>query len=120
VRVFNFYDHEHAWPPPLNNQLSPDITVRSRGVMEKCSFCIQRIRRAKEEAKIEGRMVKDGEVQPACVQTCPAEALVFGNTEDPQSRVSRLSRSPRRFRLLEHLGTHPSIYYLKGGGREHV
>jgi molybdopterin-containing oxidoreductase family iron-sulfur binding subunit len=88
--------------------------------MEKCTFCIQRIRRAREESKAEARMIKDGEVQPACAQTCPAEALVFGNTADPLSRVSRLSRSPRRFRLLEHLGTHPSIYYLKGGGREHV
>ena len=105
---------------PLDNQLSPDITVRSRGVMEKCTFCIQRIRRAKEEAKGEGRQVRDGEVQPACAQTCPAEAMVFGNLADPQSRVARLARSPRRFQLLEHLGTHPSVYYLKGGGREHV
>ena len=118
VRVFNFYQHE--WPKPLDNQLSPDITVRSRGVMEKCSFCIQRIRRAKEEAKLEGRQVRDGEVQPACAQTCPSEAMVFGNLADPKSRVARLSRSPRRFKLLEHLGTHPSLYYLKGGGREHV
>jgi Fe-S-cluster-containing dehydrogenase component len=120
VRVFNFYDHEHAWPPPLDNQLSPDITVRPRGVMEKCSFCIQRIRRAKEEAETEARLIRDGEVQPACVQTCPADALVFGNMADPESRVARLSRSPRSFKLMEHLGTHPSISYLKGGGREHV
>ena len=120
VRVFNFYDHEHSWPHPLNYQLSPDITVRSRGVMEKCTFCIQRIRRTKEEARAEGRLIRDGEVQPACVQTCPPEALVFGNMADPESRVSRLSRSPRRFKLLEQLGTHPSINYLKGGGREHV
>ena len=88
--------------------------------MEKCTFCIQRIRRAKEEARGEGRLIRDGEVQPACAQTCPSEALVFGNAADPESRVSRLSRSPRRFRLLEHLGTHPSVTYLKGGGREHV
>ena len=88
--------------------------------MEKCTFCVQRIRRAKEEAKGEGRMVRDGEVQPACAQTCPAEAIVFGNMADPQSRVARLSRSPRRFKLLEQLGTHPPVYSLKGGGREHV
>jgi len=118
VRVFNFYPHE--WPSPLDNQLSPDITVRSRGVMEKCSFCIQRIRRVKEEAKAEGRLIRDGEVQPACAQTCPSEAMVFGNLADPRSRVSILSRSPRRFKLLENLGTHPSVIYLKGGGREHV
>ena len=88
--------------------------------MEKCTFCIQRIRRAKEEAEGESRPVRDGEVQPACAQTCPAEALVFGNLADPLSRVARLARSPRRFRLLEGLGTHPSVTYLKGGGREHV
>ncbi|MRR33417.1 4Fe-4S dicluster domain-containing protein, partial [bacterium] len=118
VRVFNFYSH--AWPPPLDNQLSPDITVRPRGVMEKCTFCIQRIRRTKEDAEAERRPVIDGEVQPACAQTCPAEALVFGNMADAGSRVARLARSPRRFRLLEGLGTHPSVTYLKGGGREHV
>jgi len=88
--------------------------------MEKCSFCIQRIRRAKEDAKGEGRLIRDGEVQPACAQTCPSEALTFGNLADPRSRAARLARSPRRFRLLENLGTHPSVIYLKGGGREHV
>ncbi len=118
VRVFNFFDNQ--WPEPLDQQLNPDVTVRSKGVMEKCTFCIQRIRRAKETAKLEKREVRDGEIQPACAQTCPAGAMVFGNLADPKSRVFRMSRSPRRFRLIEDLGTDPSVIYLKGGGHEHV
>jgi molybdopterin-containing oxidoreductase family iron-sulfur binding subunit len=118
VRYFNFF--EPHWPKPLDQQLSPDVTVRSKGIMEKCSFCIQRIRRGKETAKLAGRMVRDGEIQPACAQTCPPEAIVFGNMADPASRVFRLAQSPRRFRLIEDLGTDPAVIYLKGGGREHV
>jgi len=118
VRVFNFFNPQ--WPEPLDQQLSPDVSVRSRGVMEKCSFCIQRIRGAKETAKLENRSVQDGEVQPACAQTCPPGAIVFGNLNDPDSHVSRLARSPRRLRLLEDLGTEPSVIYLKGGGHEYV
>jgi molybdopterin-containing oxidoreductase family iron-sulfur binding subunit len=118
VRVFNFFNPE--WPQPLDQQLSPDVSVRSRGVMEKCSFCIQRIRGAKETAKLENRALQDGEVQPACAQTCPPEAIVFGNLNDPDSQVARLARSPRRLRLLEDLGTEPSVIYLKGGGHEYV
>ncbi len=117
VRVFNF--SEPSWPQPLEQQLSPDVTVRSRGVMEKCSFCIQRIRRGKEAAKLEDRKVRDGEVHPACAQTCPPGAMVFGDLNDPDSLVSRMARSPRRFRLFEDLGTEPSVIYLKGGGHEH-
>jgi len=118
VRVFNFL--EPVWPSPLEQQLNPDLTVRSRGVMEKCSFCIQRIRRAKEEARLNGQPLADGGIKPACAQTCPPDALVFGNLNDPDSKVARLARSPRRFRLLEDLGTEPSVIYLKGGGHEHV
>ncbi len=118
VRVFNFFDNR--WPEPLDQQLNPDVTVRTKGVMEKCTFCIQRIRRAKETAKLEKRAVRDGEIQPACAQTCPAGAMVFGNLADSESRASRMSRSPRRFRLIEDLGTDPSVIYLKGGGHEHV
>jgi molybdopterin-containing oxidoreductase family iron-sulfur binding subunit len=114
VRFFNFFDPYFA--PPLNEQLNPDVTVRSAGVMEKCTFCIQRIRRAEEKALVEGRALRDGEVTPACVQTCPPSALLFGDRNDPDSRVSRLLASNmRQFRLLDHLGTEPSIYYLKGG-----
>jgi len=117
VRVFNFFNPD--WPKPLEQQLSPDVTVRSRGVMEKCSFCIQRIRRAKEGVRLEKRGLADGEIVPACAQTCPPQAIAFGNLNDPDSHVSRLARSPRRFRLFEDLGTEPSVIYLKGGGHEH-
>jgi molybdopterin-containing oxidoreductase family iron-sulfur binding subunit len=83
--------------------------------MEKCTFCIQRIRRAELDAKAQGRQLADGEVQPACVQTCPPSALVFGDLNDPNSQVSQLARSRRSFRLLDELGTDPAVIYLKGG-----
>ncbi len=111
VRYFNY--KTHRWDKPLDQQLNPDVTVREKGVMEKCTFCIQRIRQAKDTAKDEGRRVRDGEVQPACVQTCPTEALVFGDRYDPESRVSRMMSSPRAYRVLEELNTSPSVIYLK-------
>jgi Fe-S-cluster-containing dehydrogenase component len=114
VRFFNFFDP--VFDEPLQQQLNPDVTVRSAGVMEKCTFCVQRIRRAEEQALVENRDLGDGEVVPACVQTCPPSALVFGDLNDPESQVSKmLENNPRRFRLLEHLGTEPSVYYLRGG-----
>ena len=113
ARVFNWFDPQ--FPEPLNEQLNPDVTVRRRGIMEKCTFCIQRIRRAEEVAEAEGRPVQDGDVQPACVQSCPAGAMTFGDLNDPDSEVARLVRSRRRFRLLEDLGTEPAVVYLKGG-----
>lgn len=112
VRYFNYYDHH--WDEPLEQQLNPDVTVREKGVMEKCTFCIQRIRQAKDHAKDDGRRrVRDGEVQPACVQTCPAEALVFGDRNDPESRVSRSLDTPRAYSVLAELNTLPSVIYLK-------
>jgi molybdopterin-containing oxidoreductase family iron-sulfur binding subunit len=113
VRFFNFFAPE--FDEPLTQQLNPDVTVRSAGVMEKCTFCVQRIRRAEEQALVEGRALRDGEVQPACVQTCPPGALVFGDLNDASSRVARLVKNEHPFRLLEELGTEPSIYYLRGG-----
>jgi len=83
--------------------------------MEKCTFCIQRIRRVEEDAKAEGRPIADGEVQPACAQACPTEAIIFGDLNDPTSRVARLVNSRRSFKLLEELGTEPAVIYLKGG-----
>jgi len=118
VRVFNWYDH--SWEKPLDEQLSPDLSVRSRGVMEKCTFCIQRLRRAREAAISEGRAIRDGEAMPACAQTCPPGAITFGDLSDPESEVSRKMEDPRRFRLMEHLGTDPRVVYLKkqkGAGR---
>ena len=81
--------------------------------MEKCTFCVQRIRRAQDTAKDEKRAVRDGEIQPACAQACPAKVLVFGDLSDPESQVSRLANSRRGFRLLEELGTRPRVVYLK-------
>lgn len=92
--------------------LNPDVTVRERGVVEKCSFCVQRIQEKKMEAKLENRPLKDGEIQPACVQSCPSGALVFGNMNDPDSRVSRLKKEERNYHLLEQLHTLPSVGYL--------
>ncbi len=91
VRVFNFFRPE--FDPPLEQQLNPDVTVRGI-VMEKCTFCVQRIRRAREEARAEGRQMVDGDVQPACAQTCPTGAIVFGDANDPRSQVARLLRRP--------------------------
>ena len=113
MRMFNWF--APYFPEPLTEQLNPDVTVRSQGVMEKCSFCIQRIRRVREKARVEGRGIRDGEIQPACVQTCPTEALVFGDLNDPDSLVSQLARSARAYHLLDDLGTEPSIAYLQRG-----
>jgi anaerobic selenocysteine-containing dehydrogenase/Fe-S-cluster-containing dehydrogenase component len=112
ARRFNYFDYERE--QPANQQLNPDVTVRSRGVMEKCTFCIQRIREATNRAKAEGRQVKDGEIQPACVQTCPTKALVFGDYKQPDSEVSKLARDPRGYRLLDYqVNTRPSVVYLR-------
>jgi molybdopterin-containing oxidoreductase family iron-sulfur binding subunit len=111
VRFFNFF--APRWDEPLNYQLNPDVSVREGGVMEKCTFCIQRIQKVRGTAKDEERQVKDGEIQPACAQVCPSNAIVFGDRGDPQSQVSVLSRSDRRFSLLEDLGTKPRVVYLK-------
>ncbi|MFP5260699.1 MAG: 4Fe-4S dicluster domain-containing protein [Blastocatellia bacterium] len=113
VRFFNFYDPH--WPEPLAKAWNPEVSIRSKGVMEKCTFCIQRIRKGEEKAKDEGRAVKDGDVVPACVQSCPAKAMAFGNIADPASEVSRLSKSNRASRLMEDLGTKPRVIYLNKG-----
>ena len=111
VRYFNWFAPE--WDAPLRLQHNPDVFVRMVGVMEKCTFCIQRIRRGKDDAKSEGRPVADGEIQPACVQSCPAEAMVFGDLNDPESKVSRWAASGRAARLLEELGAKPKVFYLQ-------
>jgi molybdopterin-containing oxidoreductase family iron-sulfur binding subunit len=122
VRYFNYFSYE--WPEPLNWQLNPDVTVREKGIMEKCTFCVQRIRGAEHEARIEGRSVRDGEIVPACAQTCPGEAIVFGDIKDPNSRVSKVVESNRGFRVFEELNTQSAVVYLKrvtegGEGAEH-
>ena len=111
VRVFNWFTYEFA--EPLNWQLNPDVALREKGVMEKCTFCVQRIREAERDAATENRLARDGEVIPACVQTCPTEVFVFGNIADPKSAVAQASRSNRSYRTLEVLNTQPAIVYLK-------
>jgi molybdopterin-containing oxidoreductase family iron-sulfur binding subunit len=111
VRRFNWFDW--PWPEPMNLQLNPDVTVRSKGVMEKCSFCIQRIKAAHNDAKNENRMIADGEVTPACVQTCPTNALVFGSLMDKQSRVRKLVDDPRAYQAIGYVNTKPAVIYLK-------
>jgi molybdopterin-containing oxidoreductase family iron-sulfur binding subunit len=111
VRRFNWYTYK--WDAPLEQQLNPDVTVREMGVMEKCTFCIQRIRVAKDTAKDEGRKVQEGDIKTACEQSCPTDAITFGDLNDPNSKVSKLAKSPRRYRLLEELDTDPSVIYLK-------
>jgi molybdopterin-containing oxidoreductase family iron-sulfur binding subunit len=111
-RRFNFFDYTSFIEEPLDLAFNPEVTVRPRGVMEKCTFCVQRIRNGVQVAKDEGRPVRDGEIRPACAVACPADAIVFGDLEDPDSRVSKLSRSNRGSRYLEELGIRPSITYL--------
>ena len=113
VRVFNWFNFSDV-PEPLNWQYNPDVTVRTGGIMEKCSFCVQRIRQAENRATLEGRSVEDGDVVPACQQGCPAEAIVFGNIRDPASRVAQLSASDRTYRVLDVLiNTQPAVNYLR-------
>ena len=113
VRMFNWFSP--YFPEPLNEQLNPDVSVRARGIMEKCTFCIQRIHRSRAESRVEGVPFEPASVVPACVQTCPTDALIFGDLSDPDSRVSQLARSGRAFRLLEDQGTDPAVTYLKRG-----
>jgi anaerobic selenocysteine-containing dehydrogenase/Fe-S-cluster-containing dehydrogenase component len=126
VRSFNFFEYASpeketfAFPEPLNWQLNPDVTVRSKGVMEKCTFCVQRVLEGKGNAKDENRPVRDGEIQTACQQSCPTQAIVFGDLMDPESHVSKLSQDGRRYWVLDDLNTRPGITYLKKIQRESV
>jgi anaerobic selenocysteine-containing dehydrogenase/Fe-S-cluster-containing dehydrogenase component len=111
VRRFNWYRYQ--WPAPMNLQLNPDVAVRDRGVMEKCTMCVQRIIAGRGRARDEGRQVRDGDILTACQQTCPTQAITFGDLKDGRSRVSRFSMSPRSYHVLGELGTRPAVTYLK-------
>jgi len=110
VRRFNWFEYQR--PGPEDWQLNPDVTVRTKGVMEKCTFCIQRIVAAKDRARRENRPLSDGDVVPACAQSCPTQAIIFGDLNDKDSRVSRMARNERRYRILEELNTRPAVTYL--------
>jgi molybdopterin-containing oxidoreductase family iron-sulfur binding subunit len=130
VRYFNFYSYyESSWPEPLNMQLNPDLSVRDKGVMEKCTFCVQRIRVAKDKAKMENRKVGDDDFKPACVQGCPTSAMMFGDYLDEDSQVRetwdqyQVKMGPykqdkqepelRGYRVFEGLNVDPSVLYLE-------
>ena len=136
VRYFNWYDYpttENVWPAEMNRQLNPDVTVRGKGVMEKCTFCVQRLRAAEVTAKGESRFVREGEVQTACQQACPPGAISFGNLVDPDARVHKqweaqqveLNKAGqtkdkeeggtdlRGYIVLEELRAYPSVMYLE-------
>jgi Fe-S-cluster-containing dehydrogenase component/anaerobic selenocysteine-containing dehydrogenase len=112
VRRFNWVNIR--WRAPLDLQLNPEVTVRTRGVMEKCTFCVQRIRQVEYQAKREKRPIRDGEIQPACAQSCPTRAFTFGDLLDPDAQVTRLTRGdPRRYHVLEELNTKPAVTFLR-------
>jgi molybdopterin-containing oxidoreductase family iron-sulfur binding subunit len=111
VRRFNWFDYAHD-DLLQNLALNPDVTVRSRGVMEKCTFCVQRIQEAKIEAGRLGQVPRDGDIQTACQQSCPAKAIVFGNLNDPKSRVAQQAANRRSYQVLGELNIRPSVNYL--------
>ncbi len=113
IKFFNW--SEPAWPAPMDRGHNPDVSLRPKGVVEKCTFCHHRLQQARERAAAEGRPLAETDYTTACQEACPTRAISFGDLDDPSGRVAGLVRSPRAFRLLEDLGTEPKVYYLKEG-----
>jgi molybdopterin-containing oxidoreductase family iron-sulfur binding subunit len=119
VRYFNWFgfgepDRRHyAFPEPLNWQLNPDVTVRGKGVMEKCTFCVQRIREAENRAALEGRGLQGDEFTTACAQACPSRAIAFGDAADENWTVAKLVEDRRAYHVFEELNTYTAVVYLK-------
>lgn len=109
-KVFNWYKPE--WPEEFKASFNPDVSLRMVGVVEKCSFCAHRLIKVKEEADLENREIQEGEYVPACGESCPADAIYFGDMEDKESKVYELAHSSRVFREMEDLGVEPKVYYL--------
>jgi Fe-S-cluster-containing dehydrogenase component len=112
VRRFNFFDYQSRLQPSEQLAMNPDVTVRARGVMEKCSYCVQRIERARIHARVEHRAIRDQEFTSACAQVCPSRAIVFGAVDDPSSQVARLQRDARAYRVLDDANTRPRTLHL--------
>lgn len=112
VRRFNWFRYHHD-DALQNLALNPDVTVRTRGVMEKCSMCVQRIELGKIEASVNNQPLADGDVQTACQQSCPADAIIFGDMNDPQSKIYQAMKDPRRYRVLEEFNFRPAVSYLR-------
>ncbi len=112
VRRFNWFNNFEDLTATQRLVLNPDVTVRARGVMEKCTYCVQRIEKARVTARVENRKIRDGDILPACAQTCPTDAIVFGDLNDPASRVSKLREVPRSYDLLSYLNIKPRTFYM--------
>jgi Fe-S-cluster-containing dehydrogenase component len=110
AKVFNWY--APVWAEEFKPSHNPDVSLRMAGVVEKCSFCSHRLMKVKEEADLEERGLRDGEFVPACAESCPADAITFGDLDDRQSRVYQQAHSPRARREMENLGTEPKVFYL--------
>ena len=113
-RSFNWQEVE--FPGDLVQAVNPDVSIRTLGVIEKCTFCVHRLQEAREQARAEGRALREGDFQTACTEACPAKARTVGDLDDPEHQVARLARSPRAFRLLPELGTSPKVIYLSEVG----
>jgi len=113
VKYFNWY--EPQWPEGMDAYLNPDVSVRPKGVVEKCTFCHHRLQKATESVRAEGRALREEDYVPACVESCPSEAMYFGDLDDVNSTVAALAHGTRAFHLMEELGTLPKVYYLREG-----